>query len=101
MYGCYVEVVFKVALQRKRETIQLPVNYIHTLFMNSFCGCSIILCAYRTALNIHSCGIISAIMNQNQWVVLRYIFLSSNNPYSYEKVIRDPKHVGKLFYEAI
>ena len=25
--------LFKVALQRKRKTIQLPVNYIHTLFM--------------------------------------------------------------------
>ena len=93
--------IIKVAVRRKRETIQLPFNYIHTLFMNSFCGCSTILCACRTALNIHSCGIISAIMNQSQWVVLRYIFLSSNNRYNSEILNKRLLHVYLQNNEAI
>ena len=91
----------KVAVRRKRETIQLPINYIHTLFMIFNLWLQYNTCACRTALNIHSCGIISAIMNQSQWVVLRYIFLSSNNRYSSEILNKRLLHVYLQNNEAI
>ena len=48
------------------------------------------------------CAYINTIKpKQNQWVVLRYVLLSSFNPYSYEILNKEVQHVGEQFYEAI
>ena len=69
-----------------------PYNYLLIIFIfYAVCGCGIILCVYRNTLNI--C--------YNEVLVLRYIFLSSNNQYSYEILKMFLLHVSLQNNEAI